>query len=152
MYLDTRDLYKQQQELQEELDNLQETVTDAEELLAELMADRECRLVNTEIDAEEALITARTDLKEWEDENAEELEELDTLETEVGSEWMHGEILIPEDEFEDYARDPATNTGTVSVNNRWPLNHIDWDAAAEELRVDYSEADYQNVTYYFRMS
>ena len=47
--------------------------------------------------------------------------------------------LIPEAEFVDYAREFAEETGVVRDEFEWPLNHIDWESAADELMVDYTE-------------
>jgi len=35
-------------------------------------------------------------------------------------------------------------------DQRWPLNHIDWEAAAEELRQDYTTFTCDGMTYLAR--
>ena len=45
------------------------------------------------------------------------------------------------DYFEEYARELAEDIGAVQADADWPLRHIDWAAAAEELKADYSEFD-----------
>jgi len=83
----------------------------------------------------------------------EEREELDTLRElrdEVGDEWSYGATLIPEEEFEDYARDFAQGFGAVSDDAAWPCTCIDWKQAAQELAMDYTSVEYDGTTYLVR--
>ena len=141
--IDTRDLYKRQCELQSELETLQDAVSEAQEALAECDEDeREY--------AEDALSEAQEALADWQSEYQEELDELNQLESEVGDEWMHGETLIDEDDFEEYAQDLAEDISGMPRDQPWPFNCIDWEQAANELRMDYSSCEYQGTTYLFR--
>lgn len=82
----------------------------------------------------------------------EELESLQNLMSEVENvttEWRYGVTLIRDDEFRDYAEDFATDVMGLREQG-WPLNHIDWAAAANELKQDYSEVDYDGVSYWVR--
>lgn len=94
-------------------------------------------------------------------EQLESLDELDPAEAErkaelielhdvVGDEWQYGVTLIPEDEFEDYARELAEDTGDYDPSAAWPLKHIDWSAAADELVVDYTNVTFRGTDYLFR--
>lgn len=65
------------------------------------------------------------------------------------SDWNHGEALIRYDHFEDYARQMAEDIGAVD-NTNWPNCHIDWEAAAEALQMDYTEVDFDGVNYWIR--
>lgn len=56
--------------------------------------------------------------------------------------------LIPEDEFEDYARDLAADIGAIDSDAGWPLSYIDWSAAADALQSDYTPITYQGTTYW----
>jgi chromosome segregation ATPase len=58
--------------------------------------------------------------------------------------------LIRESYFTEYAQQLAEDLGAISANAPWPACHIDWDAAAEELKMDYSTVDFDGVTYYYR--
>jgi hypothetical protein len=58
--------------------------------------------------------------------------------------------LIPESEFTDYARELAEDCGMVATDGGWPGRHIDWQAAADELRQDYTEYDYNGESCYTR--
>lgn len=65
--------------------------------------------------------------------------------------WDHGEMLIHESYFTEYAEELAQDLyGADIVDAVWPYNHIDWDEAAEALKQDYSELDFGGQTYYAR--
>lgn len=64
--------------------------------------------------------------------------------------WRYGAMLIRESYFTDYAKELAEDIGAISRDAQWPLAHIDWEAAAQALLIDYSEASFDGVTYYFR--
>ena len=66
------------------------------------------------------------------------------------SDWTYGAALIRETHFVEYAQELAEDIGTVKSDAEWPLRHIDWDAAAEELKQDYTEVDFDGVTYLVR--
>lgn len=147
-YLDTRDLAKRKEELESWRDALAEAesaLTEAKRLVDEAEDEDQTLEESAEL-AEEERDNAKLDFGE--DEEA-ELKELEELESEVG-EWRHGETLIPVDDFEDYARQLAEDIGSIKGDEGWPLNHIDWKAAADELTSDYSEVEYQGTSYYVR--
>lgn len=52
--------------------------------------------------------------------------------------WAHGEALIADHYFTAYAQELAEDIGAISPDATWPLNRIDWEAAADDLSVDYS--------------
>ena len=58
--------------------------------------------------------------------------------------------MIPEREFKDYAWRLAEDIGAINPKAGWPINCIDWDQAADELKQDYSEVEVDGTTYYFR--
>lgn len=82
----------------------------------------------------------------------EELQALKKLESEAeGSpDWEYGETLVRDSYFEDYAEELARDTGSVDDNAKWPMNHIDWEAAADELKQDYTSVDFDGVDYWIR--
>ena len=72
-------------------------------------------------------------------EEYEELVKLREIATELGdSVLIHGGTLIADDYFETYARDLADDLGYTQRGVNWPYTHIDWEAAADELKSDYS--------------
>ena len=80
-----------------------------------------------------------------------ELKTLKDLVEQAGtSEWDDGVTLIRESYFEDYAQELAEDIGAIDSNAQWPLSHIDWEAAAKELLVDYRSIEFDGITYYFR--
>ena len=87
--------------------------------------------------------------EDWKDE-LEKIEEIDTLEREVGSEFEYGETLIEEDEFEDYCRDLIEECGYISKDfPSWI--EVDWGRTTDNMRVDYSEVVYLGTDYLFRI-
>ena len=66
------------------------------------------------------------------------------------SDWTFGVTLIRDSYFEQYAEEMAGDIGAIDPKATWPLNHIDWEAAAEELKGDYTSAEFDGVTYWAR--
>lgn len=64
--------------------------------------------------------------------------------------YHHGESAINEDYFQAYARQMAEDIGAVSSDDVWPLNHIDWEAAASALKIDYTEIDFDGERFWVR--
>ncbi len=88
---------------------------------------------------------------EHEDEK-EELQKLKALKEAVGDDenWEFGITFIAESYFEDYAREFAEDIGAIKKDGEWPTNCIDWESAANELKIDFSEVDFDGETYYYR--
>jgi hypothetical protein len=88
------------------------------------------------------------------DDEYEELEVLKVLaeEAENCCSWEDGETLISDNYFEQYAVDFAEDIGAVGSEDQWPLQHIDWKAAAADLQTDYSSVDYDGQTFWVRSS
>jgi len=102
------------------------------------------------------LIDMRDDEEcEMEGHEEQELEELLELENEMGctleSADQNGLYFIDEDYFEDYARELAYDLGAINYAEEWPANHIDWEAAADELRRDYTEVEFEGNNYLVRV-
>lgn len=110
-------------------------------------------------DDEKALDEAKSALATW-DEGAEFAEHkklcllLDELKDYRGDEQWRGGwspiALVADSYFEDYARELADDYGMVKRGAKWPNNHIDWAAAADELKGDYSPVDFDGVTFWYR--
>lgn len=148
-YLDTRDLAKRK----DELEDLRTALADAREALD----DHKTKDRPEDDDEQDAFDEERDELEdavssaesEFGDDEVEELKALEELESEV-SEWTDGNTLIPESEFEDYARQTAEDIGAIPDNAQWPCTCINWKEAADELRQDYSEVEFQGTTYLVR--
>ena len=63
---------------------------------------------------------------------------------------MHGETLIRDTYFEDYARELAEDIGAINRDASWPNNCIDWEEAASQLQQDYFSVEYGDVIYWIR--
>ena len=92
------------------------------------------------------------ELATWDEDYKPELDALLALaeEGEGSPDWSHGESLIRESYFKRYAEDFADDIGAIDRNANWPVNCIDWDEAAEQLKQDYFEVDFDGVTYLIR--
>lgn len=92
-------------------------------------------------------------MSDFDFEEVRELSKLMVLQEEAqgyAPDWKYGATLIHEDYFVEYAKQLAEDTGAINPNNQWPYNCIDWDSAAEELKVDYTAVDFDGATYYVR--
>lgn len=101
----------------------------------------------------EELDSAKTELEEWETGyDAEELAALVSLadEADGSPDWKYGETLIRDSYFEDYARELAEDCGMVKDQDTWPNRCIDWAQAADELKQDYTQVDFDGETYWIR--
>jgi hypothetical protein len=150
--IDSRDVIKRIEELEGFRDDLQQAIDDAKNRLADYDNDDEIGEDDVR-EAEAALSQARAELDAWlQDDEVDELRILQELadEGESSPDWTHGETLIRESYFEEYARELAADIGDIGSNARWPNNHIDWEAATAELLNDYFEVDFDGVTYYIR--
>lgn len=58
--------------------------------------------------------------------------------------------LIRDDYFTTYAQELADDIGAVPANVQWPLNCIDWEMAARDLKMDYSSVEINGSTYWYR--
>jgi hypothetical protein len=85
---------------------------------------------------------------------AAELAELRALQAETegyaGDNWRDGVTFIAESFFEEYAEELAADIGAIDRNASWPLNRIDWTAAADDLKDDYTSAEINGAEYWYR--
>lgn len=118
-------------------------------------------ITNTQnvIDSREIIERIET-LESWRDDptiglNEDEARELSVLlalaeEGEDLKDWKYGVTLVRDDHFEDYAQEYAKEIDAVKKDPTWPNNHIDWEAAADELKQDYTSIEFDDVTYWAR--
>jgi hypothetical protein len=86
-------------------------------------------------------------------EEAAELAALESLAEEAegyAADWQHGEALIRDSYFTEYAEQLAEDCGMIKEGATWPNNCIDWERAARELQMDYTSVDFDGVTYWTR--
>lgn len=87
--------------------------------------------------------------EDWEDE-LEQIEEINNIEDSIGSEFDYGVTLVREDYWEDYVEDLLVEIGYLPKDlPSWI--EIDWEATANNVKVDYTEVEYQGQTYYGRI-
>lgn len=92
-------------------------------------------------------------LDEHEPELAEDIRVLEELceEGRQFADWEYGETLIHDSYFVQYAEDLAHDVVPgMDQTQDWPFCHIDWEAAADSLRIDYSTIDFDGQTYWIR--
>ena len=66
------------------------------------------------------------------------------------ADWPYGETLILESYFVTYAEQLAEEIGAIPSDAAWPCTRIDWEAAAADLRVDYTSLTFGGETYLAR--
>lgn len=146
--IDSRDVIARIEELRDERESLVSDLDDAKETHADAdnQEDRAAAYADVEV--------AESALKEWDaSEEAEELKTLESLASEAegyAADWQHGETLIRDSYFKEYAMELAEDIGAIDSNATWPNTCIDWDQAARELRMDYTSVEFGNVTYWVR--
>lgn len=60
------------------------------------------------------------------------------------------EDVIADRHFVEYAQDLAYEIGVIPHDVPWPLYYIDWEAAAEALRMDYAGIEFEGRIYWVR--
>lgn len=132
-------------------------VIDSRDVIArieELTSERE-GWINDAEDGED-----RSD-SEWADEFPDEAEELATLEKLAeeaegyAADWKYGEQLIRDSYFTDYIEELINDCYEMPKemnSGEWPWRHmsVDYEAAAEEAKSDYTAVDFGGVTYWIR--
>lgn len=123
-----------------------------EDLKATILADFNEMFPEYETDDFENILFEEEEIQSWKEDWLDEIVEItdiEKLEDEVGSEFEYGVTLIEEDEFEDYCRDLIEECGYISKDfPSWI--EVDWSKTADNMRVDYSEVEYQGETYLCR--
>lgn len=66
------------------------------------------------------------------------------------SDWQYGETFYTWDALVEYAEETVNECYTTGNLPYWVTNHIDWEAVAEEIKVDYTEFEFHGTTYYAR--
>ncbi len=139
--IDSRDVIERIAELQE----LADAVSEAREAFNDLVDPD-----GPEIECAEAEIEAAQEA--FDEDLQSELAALKSLAEEASgyaADWEYGETLIRDSYFTDYAREMLEDCGDLPKN----LPHyieIDWEATARNIRVDYTEVDFDGVTYLIR--
>lgn len=101
------------------------------------------------------VIARIAELEEQESRSEDDQAELDALnalanDADCSPDWEYGETLIRDSYFTEYAQDLAEDIGAIGRDVQWPLMYIDWDAAAESLKMDYMSVEFDGVDYWIR--
>lgn len=174
--IDSRDVIERIEELESSLqsDYEVEVTNRIEELEEELTTTHEAELQDSEDveedfetwlagssnpDVDELKSLRETNFDKWLDESSdlvnedvEELKKLQALAEEAegyAEDWRHGATLIRESYFEEYCEELCKDIGDLPKNIPSYIE-IDWAATADNLRVDYTEVEYDGVTYLVR--
>ena len=142
-FIDSRDIIARIEELQECIASDLENITLPDEL-------KEVVLSNTDyLDSLLGLIDDDSDMALYASDVKELISLLKVAEQGEGyGDWEHGETLIRDSYFEDYAQELAEDIGYVQRDVYWPV--IDWKATAEALKMDYTPIDFDGVEYWIR--
>lgn len=145
--IDTRDLIEKREELQQQiLDDFNEKFETEFDDFDEITSER----LNSD-DFEEMDRDAIRDFECYWEPEYKSIQEIDDVESEVGSEFDYGCTLIPESDFKEYCEELVFEGGYLSRDTPFYLrNNIDWDGVADDLKLDYSELEYNGKTYLFR--
>lgn len=110
------------------------------------------------------IISRIEDLESADDENplseddAKELADLQAFASECAdyaSDWKHGESIIADSYFTDHIKELVNDCYEMPKNmdsGKWPFCHmtIDWEAAADQAKGDYTEVTFQGMSYWIR--
>lgn len=155
--IDSRDIIARIEHLREYLDALVDAVTDSDnseddETTRQQLAEwLECEMEQLPENIEK--VRTGKDCKEcFGSDDAKELLALEALasECEGSPDWTYGETIIHDSYFENYARELADDIGAINKEAGWPCCHIDWSAAADALKQDYMEVDFDGTSYWIR--
>lgn len=83
-------------------------------------------------------------------EEIEHIEEIDQIESELGSEFDYGVTLIQNEDFEEYTRELLEEIGYIPKDFPTWIE-IDWEATARNVEQDYTAVTYQGIDYLGRV-
>lgn len=66
----------------------------------------------------------------------------------LAPDWENGQSLIRDSYFTQYTEEYAEEAGLIDPGVSWPLNYIDWEAAAQALQQDFSLVSFGGVSYW----
>lgn len=152
--IDSRDIIARFDDLNDDRENLESEIEDKKQALDEFretMDPEKDEDDEKETELSDELKDAKQALEDWDD--IEEWQALKNLidQCEGYGDWRHGETLIRDDYFTEYAEDLASDIGDYDPRNvRWPYTCIDWEKAADELKRDYMQVEFDGTTYWTR--
>ena len=132
--LDTRDLAERREALKQEiLDSFLENFPHYEEMTESF----------------EDILFEEGEIQSWKEDFEDELkeiEEIDDVENELGSEFEYGVTLVDVDDFEDYCEELMEEFGYINKDTPQLIkNNIDYKGIAEDMKYDYTEVTYRST-------
>lgn len=151
--IDIRNVIERFEELETERSDFNDLIADQQEIIDDPESSEEDK-----DDARREIESLHNNIHEWVGDNEHEFntlkELLDDLAGYGGDHQWRGEwypvTLIRDSHFRDYAETLADEIGAMDSNAGWPMNCIDWDEAAKQLKMDYSTVEFGEVTYWYR--
>ena len=133
-YIDTRYLAERREALKQEiLDSFLENFPHYEEMTESF---EDIRFEEEEIES----------WKEYFEDELKEIEEIDDVENELGSEFEYGVSLVDVDDWEEYVKELLEDIGYIPKDfPSWI--EIDWESTSNNVKVDYTEVTYQGNSY-----
>lgn len=134
--LDTRDLIERRDELKETIFNsFIETFPQYKD----------------QTDCFDDILFEEEEVQDWEEEfesEFEEINEIDQIENDLGSEFNYGVTLIDEGDFEEYCEELVSDIGDLPKElPSYISNNIDWSGVADDLKADYTDVTYRGINY-----
>ena len=132
--IDTRNLAERREALKQEiLDSFLENFPHYEEMTESF---EDIRFEEEEIES----------WKEYFEDELKEIEEINSIEVELGSEFEYGVTLVDVDDWAEYVEELLEDIGYIPKDfPSWI--EIDWKATANNVRQDYTEVTYQGNSY-----
>lgn len=156
--IDSRDIIARIEELEGERGNLEELREAVEEAQSDLDGLDDDASEEDREEAAEALADAVKELQDaeaWAEQNPDDAEELATLKAvadegeSYANDWTHGATLIRESHWVEYVEEMLKDIGDLPQDIPGYIA-IDWEKTADNIRVDYTEIDFEGVTYLVR--
>lgn len=158
--IDVRDIIERVEELEDELEPLIDAVSEAAEARAGLDESADTLeimdgVTRTRESLETAHHAAMQEESQWRTDNGEELRGLlsilEDLKGYGGDEQWRGDwypvTLISESYFTDYTEELVSDCYDLKLPN---FVHVDWEATAKDVKVDYSTVEIDDVTFFYR--
>jgi len=148
--INSTDIIEAISDLENELDDKELEISDVEEEIGNLRDNEDISSDETDeiMALEEDLFKLKKELQIIKD----DLEELENLQDEFEGycpDWKHGVSIIRETYIDTYLKEELEDCGYIPKDfPSWI--EIDWDATFENMKQDYTEGDYDGVTYYAR--
>ena len=134
--LDTRDLIEKREELKEKIFN---------NFLAYFPQYEDMT------DSYDDILMDEEEIQDWKEGWSEEInhiEEIDSIEDEIGSDFDYGITLIDKNDMEEYVKDLIEDLGYIPKDfPSWI--EIDWTSTIYNVMQDYSEVTYQGTEYFY---